>query len=399
MIQNSTPTPPARRHRALHALIAGLTLLSVAAISPGASPRPQAPTALLSHAAELEKAQDHAGAEKIYRQALLESPDDPEVLKALGAICQEQGKFDESIEFLQRILKRAPLYPGVNSLLGVSYYALNQFDKTIEVTQTELRGNPKDVPARYYLALALTSTGRFVEAIHQLESLSADEPQNLAVQYQLVVDYKSAGQQAGQRLAKMAPGSEFTHALKAETFSDEGRLDEAILEFKEVLRINPDFPGVHFALGEIYWRKMDTAKATELLQLALQEDPNQPLGNYYVGDMLVEQRKFQDAMPHLKIALSVYPELARAHFLMGKCYAGTGELQAALQEYNGALKLFPDFKEAHFQLYQLYARLGDKEKSQEHLRISEKLTREEHDTDKALVQQSLEKQRDLGTKP
>jgi len=398
MILNSTPNWPAMRKRALPALIGVIFLFGILGSPPVARPSPQDIRPLLSRAAELEKAQDHAGAEEIYRQALLIEPDDPEILKVLGVACQEQGKFDESIELFQRILKRAPLYPGVNSLLGESYYALNQFEKTIEVTRKELSGNPKDAEARHYLALALTATSRLFEAIQQLESLAADDPQNLALQYQLVVDYKAAAQKGGQRLAKMAPDSEFTHALKAEALSDEARLDEAILEYKEVLRINPDFPGVHFALGELYWRKIDAAKAMETLKLALQEDPNQPLGNYYVGDILVEQRAFHDAIPHLKIALSVYPELARAHFLLGKSYAGTEEINPALEEFNEALKLNPNYKEAHFQLYELYARLGDKEKSQEHLRISEKLTRKEQETDKVLLQQSLEKQRDSGAR-
>src|SRR5208283_4514657 len=128
MILNPTHDLPSRQHPALPVLVAGLWLLSASVSSLGALPLPQAP-ALLSQAAELEKAQDHAGAEKVYRQALLDAPDDPEILKALGVVCQEQGKFDESIEAFERILKRAPLYPGVNSLLGVSYYALNQFDK------------------------------------------------------------------------------------------------------------------------------------------------------------------------------------------------------------------------------------------------------------------------------
>ncbi len=394
MILNSTHNWLARRKWALPAVFGVIFLLGVRAGSPGACPATQSTRTLLSQAAELEKAQDHAGAEKIYRQALLITPDDPEILKALGVVCQEQGKFNESIEAFNQILERAPQYPGVNSLLGASYYSINQFDKTIEVTQKELSGNPKDAQARYYLALALTATDRLLEAIQQLERLAADDPQNLPVLYQLVVDYKAATQKAGLRLAKAAPDSEFTHAMKAETLSDGGRLDDAILEFKEVLRISPEFPGVHFALGELYWRKQDTEHAMGELKLALQEDPNQPLAHYYVGDMLVDQRKFQEAIPHLKISLSVYPQLTRAHFLMGKSYAGTGQTQLALEEYNEALKLDPNYKEVHFQLYQLYARLGDKEKSQEHLRISERLTREGQDKDKELLQQSLQKQRE-----
>src|SRR5438128_12224215 len=71
---------------------------------------------LLSHAVELEKGRDFAGAEKTYRQALLASPDDPEILKRLGIVCQEQGEYDQSIAAFQEILKRAPVYPEVNLL-------------------------------------------------------------------------------------------------------------------------------------------------------------------------------------------------------------------------------------------------------------------------------------------
>jgi predicted Zn-dependent protease len=67
--------------------------------------------------------------------------------------------------------------------------------------------------------------------------------------YQLVVDYKAAAQQASQRLAKKAPNSEFTRAIRAEVLADGDRFDEAIGEFKEVMRKNPEFPGIHLALG------------------------------------------------------------------------------------------------------------------------------------------------------
>jgi Tfp pilus assembly protein PilF len=95
----------------------------------------------------------------------------------------------------------------------------------------------------------------------------------------------------------------------------------------------------------------------------------------------------------------VYPQLARARFLLGKSYRGTGDSQAALQQFQEALKLDPDYKEVHFQLYQLYASLGDREKSQEHLRISEKLTREGQEQDKARLQESLGKQKEAEEKP
>ena len=127
---------------------------------------------LLNQAFELEKGKNYSAAEGVYRKALHISPDDPEILKRLGLVCQQQGKFAESIEIFQKIIARAPLYPGVNVLMGISYYSLNKFDKTIEATQKELTGNPKDGKARYYLALALSSSGRLLEAIRELEIIA-----------------------------------------------------------------------------------------------------------------------------------------------------------------------------------------------------------------------------------
>ncbi len=376
-------------------LVAAVGMLSF----PAARVFPQDSKPPLARAAELEMHGDHARAEKIYCQILVSSPDDPNLLKALGVVLQEQGKHEEAITVFHRILSRAPLYPGVNSQLAVSYYALNLFDKTVEVARQELTANSKDRQARYYLALAFSAKGQSYEAIQQLEGLAADDPHDLVVQYELVVDYKAAMNAAAERLTKMAPDSEFTHAMKAEALSDAGRLDDAILEYEELLRKNPEFPGIHLGLGQVYWKMKDNAHAMEQLSLALQEEPNQPLGNYYMGDMLVDEQKFQQAIDHLKITVSVYPELARARFLLGKAYRGVGDNQAALQAFQDALKIDQNYKEVHYQLYELYARLGDKEKSQEHLRISERLTREGQEQDQARLQDALRKQKEANEKP
>lgn len=345
----------------------------------------------LSQALELEKQRDFATAEKLYKEALHQAPDDPEILKRLGIVCQQQGKHDEAINALAGILKRAPLYPGANTLLAISYYALNRFDKTIESSQQELTGNPKDRQARYYLSLALSASGRLLEAIQHLELIQKDDPDNLAVIYQLVVDYKAAAQQASERLARKAPDSEFTHAMRAEVFADSEHFDEAIEEFKQVLQKNPDFPGIHLALGQLYWRRKDLEKSRQELELALTEDPNQPLANYYLGDILVTGKEHQKAISHLEITLSIYPELTRAYWLLGKAYANSGNQQRAIEVFQKALQQDPNYKEVHFQLHELYTRLGNKTESQRHLQIFERLMREDQNRDREVLRESQQK--------
>ncbi len=372
----------------------GLFLLSIPPDRLRAQSAAQAPETSLSQATELMKAKDYAGAEKAYRQALLAAPDDPEILKALGVVCQKQLKFKESVDAFQQILTRAPLYPGVNGLMGISYYALNEFDKAAQAEKQELVGNPRDRHALYYLALALNASGKTPEAIAELERLRAQDPQDPEVLYQLAVYYKQATQQIGREITKVAPDSEWSHALRADGLAESRRYSEAILEYKEVLRKNPNFAGMHFAMGQVYWTEKDSEHAQEELKLALQEDPYQPLANFYLADILVNQKDFQQAIPHLQITLSVYPQMTLAYFLLGKCYAGIGDQQQALETFKKALSQDPNYKEVHFQLSELYARLGDSQKSQAELQIFQKLDKEGRDRDKYLLQENYEKQKE-----
>src|SRR5437899_6839037 len=235
--------------------LAALTLVILATPPVPAQTAPTSLDGMLSQAVEQEKSRDYAGAERNYWQVLLRVPDDPEILKRLGIVCQEELKFKESIKVFQEILKRAPVYPGVNLLSGISYYALNQFDQAAESMRKELATDPKDRQARYYLSLALHASNRNLEAIQQLESLLADHPDDVPALYQLALFYKDGAQEASQQVAKLAPDSEWYLALRVEAFADNGHLDEAIQQYKAVLSKNPGFPGMHFELGQVYWKK------------------------------------------------------------------------------------------------------------------------------------------------
>src|SRR5438128_743358 len=350
-------------------LLGALALIVLSAYpAPAQIPSPSL-ASLLSQAVEQEKGRDFAGAERTYRQALLTSPDDPEILKRLGLVCQEQGKYDESIRVFRDILKRAPVYPGVNLLSGISYYVLNQFDQAAESMKKELAADPKDRQARYYLALALHASSRNLEAIQQLEGLLTDHPGDVAALYQLALFYKDGAQEASQQIARLAPDSEWYLALRAQAFADNDHLDEGIRQYKAVLSKNPDFPGIHFELGQAHWKQKDAENAQAELKLALQEDPNQPLANFYLADILTAQKDYQQAIPHLQITIAAYPKMTKAYFLLGKCYAGAGDLQQALRAFQQASELDPKYQEVHYQLYLLYARLNNKEESQRHHEI------------------------------
>jgi len=355
---------------------------------------PQTLDEYFRRARELEQHEDYAGAERLYQDATKSYPHQPEILKRLGIVYQTELKFSESLDAFSKVLQEAPQYPEVNFYQGLSYFGLNQFDKAIEAFNKELEANPKYRRARYYEALALQSLNRNADALGQYEILLKDDPGDTTVLYQLIRFHKAATLKAINQLGNLDPDSEFMLVLKAEGYTDQGKYPEAIQDYKEVLQKNPRFPGVHFALGEVYWKKVDYPAAEKELRLALVEDPNHPLANYYLGDILLKSQKADDAVPLLEIAVAANPQLPQAYFQLGKCYVAQGKLQEALKVLLKAAELDSSDKATHYQLAQLYAQLKQPDKSQYHMELFRKLYEQERDRNFKRDQKALGKAED-----
>ncbi len=359
------------------AILSSLLTFVVLFSRPGFSQAPAATVeGFLAQAGEREKSGDYAGAEKVYRQALAEFPDQPEVLKHLGIIYQTELNFPESIEVFQKALLSSPQYPEVNFYLGLSFLGLNQYDKALEYFNAELKFHPEYRRAHYYAGQALLAEGRKGEAIQHFDTLVKENPNDTKVWYELARLYRSMAVQAYNRLAIIDPDSALLHALRAEGDAEDLRFPEAITEYEEVLKKQPDFPGVHFALGEIYFKLFKPTEAEPELKLALQEDPNNPPANYMLGQILLRNKKAAEALPLLQVAAAGDPAFMKAHLELGKCYLEMGRLQEAVQALARAAELAPHSWEPHGLLAEAYTRLNDEEKRRAELAIIEKLRRE-----------------------
>jgi len=351
-------------------------------------------------AKELETQEDYAGAEKIYQEAAANYPQQPEVLKRLGLVYQTELKFPESIDSFQKVLQQAPQYPEVNFYLGLSYFGLNQFEKAIEAFNKELEANAKYRRAHYYEALAYRSLNRNADAIRQYEILLQEDPADKKVLFQLIKLLKSATVTAIKQLGNLDPDSDFMLVLKAEGYAEDEKYAEAIQKYTELLKKNPNFPGLHFSLGEAYYNKIDYPNAEKELRLALREDPNLPMANYYLADILMKSQRMEEAIPRLEIVVAASPNFMMGYFQLGKCYTSKGKLEDALNLLLKAVELEPKEKMVHYQLSQLYARLQQPDKQQHHLEIFQKLNAKEREKRNRIgrrMEQQLEKQKTDGS--
>jgi predicted Zn-dependent protease len=127
-------------------------------------------------------------------------------------------------------------------------------------------------------------------------------------------------------------------------------------------------------LGIAYFmlHQIDPAE-TELL-LALKEAPDDPLANFYLGDLELHQHQLTKALPYLKTAVSLRPKDVESALLLVRCYLELGDLQNAKDAANQAAALDPSDPRSHYMLAEIYQKLDQPADRQRELDLFNKLS-------------------------
>jgi tetratricopeptide (TPR) repeat protein len=132
-----------------------------------------------------------------------------------------------------------------------------------------------------------------------------------------------------------------------------GRLNDAIAQYEEALRLQPNYAEAHSNLG-LAWSgipgRLDDAVAQ--CEEALRLQPNLAEAHNNLGVALSKTpARLNDAVAHYEEALRLRPDFAEAHNNLGLAWSKMpGRLNDAIAQYEEALHLQPDFAEAHYNL-------------------------------------------------
>lgn len=135
-----------------------------------------------------------------------------------------------------------------------------------------------------------------------------------------------------------------------------GRLDEAIAQFKEVLKMKGDFQPALIGLGITYAQKNQPDPAIEALEkvVDLRKDDEMLLADrqmqavfYQLGRMYTLKNDMGRAEEALKKAVQANRTDADAIYALSEVYRLQGKLDAAIAGYTMAVSFVPDFKEAY----------------------------------------------------
>jgi tetratricopeptide (TPR) repeat protein len=159
---------------------------------------------------------------------------------------------------------------------------------------------------------------------------------------------------------KVSPSAARPYNNLGSVLMDEGRLPEAIADFRTALRILPTLADAHFNLG-LALAKMPgrMPEAISEFQAALREEPRYLRAHIHLGMALAETPgRVPDAIAELQEAVRLQPDSAEALNCLGTVLANhAGRMPEAMAEYRAALLADPDYAQAHNNLGILLARM------------------------------------------
>jgi len=136
-----------------------------------------------------------------------------------------------------------------------------------------------------------------------------------------------------------------------------GKSDEAIAHLLAATRIRPTFVKAHIDLGSALMRAGRVEQSAAQFQEALRLDPANSDAEYRMAGALMIEGRPQEAMPHLQKALPELVETVRrnlddadGHYNLGEVYGMMGRPAEAVLEFSSAVRLRPDDPEARFNL-------------------------------------------------
>jgi tetratricopeptide (TPR) repeat protein len=224
------------------------------------------------------------------------------------------------------------------------------------------------------LLRADTGLKRDSQAVEVAMELNRLYPDDGEILYQTGKIYGNFAFLTMEKLSQVAPTSVWRHLAAAEAQESQGSYDYAIPEYWEVLKLEPNRPGIHYRIGRSlmgrFWQRHspdDPPAAEKEFELELQLDPANANSAYELGEMRRKARQFDEAQQYFEQALQHYPDFPEAQLGLAAVLLEKKMPDQALVHAQRAVSIDPANEVAWYRLAQIQKTLGNASEQQKSL--------------------------------
>jgi tetratricopeptide (TPR) repeat protein len=223
-----------------------------------------------------------------------------------------------------------------------------------------------------HCGMALHDLDSAASFIHDLNKAFPNDPEVL---YLTVHVFSDLSIRASQKLMVSAPASYQVRLLNAEALETQGKWDDAITEYREVLKRNPDLPDVHYRVGRLLLAGPKTDENKQAARREFEEEikvnPANAGAEYILGELARQDQQLPLAIEHFGRATKLDPRFADAFIGLGRAMLEAGRNADSLAPLQAAAKLRPDIAAVHLYLGTAYGRTGNKEEAKRQFALHE----------------------------
>lgn len=334
-----------------------------------------------------------AEAEAVWQAVFKSHPTDAEACAAIGFLESQQHRYPQAVRYYSKAAALNPGLPGLQMNLGLALFKATRMNEAAGVFLPLYReANPDSADAqrlRLLIGMADYAAGSYAAAVSFLREAIARDPQNLP--YRLVLAHSCLWSEQYQcvldvyhEILSINAESAEADMLAGEAYDEMRDDSDAIQQFRNAVKMDPKYPGVHFGLGYLLWCKNDLTEAAQQFQLEADNVPGDAQTLAYWGDSELRLNHPEAARPLVERALKIDDSQELAWLDLGILDAGAGRNQEALRELKRAERLAPSDSQAHWRLARLYLKMGMRSEAQAEFAKTKNLNNAENErlTDK-----------------
>ena len=266
-------------------------------------------------------------------------------LLAEGLRHHQAGRLPDAEACYRRVLAAEPEHADALHLLGVIAYQLKRHDVSVALIRQAIKQNGRNPFYFSHLGTALRDQGKLDEAI---------------VAYRQAIGLK--------------PDFAEAHSNLGNALRDQGKIAEAILAYRRAIGLKPDYAEAHSNLGNALRDEGELDEAIVAYRRAIGLKPDYAVAHSNLGNALRAQGKLDAAIASHSQAIGLKSDYAEAHYNLGSALQDRGRLEDARQAYLKALALDP----SNIAFYVNFVDLWKFTEADPHLTAMEELEHDEH---------------------